>query len=235
MSITEGWPKAIESRIAKLLPQDCFLCGAPAGEDLLCKACITGLPQMPAALCPRCALPTPDSSICGACLKTAPHFDATRAVFRYEFPLDRLVQSLKYAHRLACAGFLGRTLTQVVLPFRPSLIVPVPLSAARLAERGFNQALEIARPLLCTLDVPVELAHIHRRRDTSPQAGLPWKQRAMNVRHAFECEIDLTGHSVLVVDDVMTTGATLGELARTLKAHGAARVENLVVARALRD
>jgi ComF family protein len=235
LSITQGWPKAIESSLARLLPQDCFLCGAPAGDDLLCKACIASLPQMPAALCPRCALPAPGASVCGACLKTVPHFDATHAVFRYEFPLDRLIQSLKYAHRLACAGFLGRMLTQVALPFRPSLIVPVPLSAARIAERGFNQALEIARPLLRALDVPVELAHIHRRRDTSPQAGLPWKQRAMNVRHAFECEIDLTGHAVLVVDDVMTTGATLGELAHTLKAHGAARVENLVVARALRD
>ena len=235
MSITQGWAKAIESHVARLLPQDCFLCAAPAGEDLLCKACLASLPQMPAALCPRCALPTPGAVVCGACLKKAPHFDSTHAVFRYEFPLDRLIQSLKYAHRLACAGFLGRMLTQVVLPFRPSLIVPVPLSAARLAERGFNQAFEIARPLLSTLDAPAELAGIHRSRDTSPQAGLPWKQRAKNVRHAFECEIDLTGLTVLVVDDVMTTGATLDELARTLKAHGAVRVENLVVARALRD
>jgi ComF family protein len=180
-------------------------------------------------------LPTPGSSVCGACLKKPPHFDATRAVFRYDFPLDRLIQSLKYAHRLACAGFLGRSLARVTLPFRPDLIVPVPLSSARLAERGFNQALEIARPLVRALDAPVELTRIHRRRDTTPQANLPWKERAKNVRHAFECEVDLTGLEVLVVDDVMTTGATLDELARTLKAHGAAQVSNLVVARALRD
>ncbi len=138
-------------------------------------------------------------------------------------------------HRLACAGFLGSMLTKVVLPFRPDLIVPVPLSRERLAERGFNQALELARPLLRILDLQVELDRIHRRRDTSPQATLPWKQRARNVRHAFECELDLGGRVVLVVDDVMTTGATLDELARTLKAHGAGRVVNLVVARALRD
>lgn len=190
---------------------------------------------MPAALCPVCALPTPNSDVCGACLKRAPNFDATSAVFRYEFPLDRLIQSLKYSHHLASAGFLGKVLTQVPLPFRPDLIVPVPLSSARLAERGFNQALEIARPLSRMLDLPVEVGHIHRRRDTSPQAALPWKQRAKNVRHAFECELDLSGRAVLVVDDVMTTGATLDELARTLKAHGAARVGNLVVARTLRD
>jgi ComF family protein len=227
--------QAIESHAARLLPQDCFLCAAPAGDSLLCPACIAGLPHLTAELCPCCALPTPESRVCGACLKRAPHFDATRAVFRYEFPLDRLIHSLKYAHRLACAGFLGRLLAQVALPFRPDLIVPVPLSVERLAERGFNQALEISRPLLRLLDAPVELTRIRRRRDTSPQAGLPWKQRAKNVRHAFECEIDLIGLSVLVVDDVMTTGATLDELARTLKAHGAAQVANLVVARALRD
>lgn len=235
MSITRGLAKAIQSKVASLLPQDCFLCAAPAGDSLLCPACIAGLPYMPGALCPVCALPAPDSNVCGACLRKAPHFDATSAVFRYEFPLDRLIQSLKYAHRLACAGFFGNMLTRVVLPFRPDLIVPVPLSRERLAERGFNQALEIARPLGRFLEVQVELDHIHRRRDTSPQATLPWKQRAGNVRHAFECEIDLAGRAVLVVDDVMTTDATLDELARTLKAHGAERVENLVLARALRN
>ena len=114
-------------------------------------------------------------------------------------------------------------------------ILAVPLSPARLAERGFNQALEIARPLAHALGVPIELHRIHRRRDTAPQASLPWKERKQNIRHAFECELDLTGKAVLVVDDVMTTGATLDELAATLKAHGAARVENCVVARALKD
>ncbi len=235
MSISRGWAISLLGKAEWLLAQDCFLCAAPAGDDLLCRACCGSLPRMPAALCPVCALPTTDSDICGACLRKAPRFDATAAVFRYEFPLDSLIQSLKYSHHLASAGFLGRMLAQVALPFRPDLIVPVPLSPARLAERGFNQALEIARPLLRTLDLPVELEHIHRRRDTSPQAALPWKQRAKNVRHAFECELDLSGRAVLVVDDVMTTGATLDELARTLKAHGAARVGNLVVARTLRD
>ena len=235
MSISRSRANAFLGKAARLLAQDCFLCAAPAGDDLLCPACCASLPRMPAALCPICALPATDSSVCGACLKKAPHFDASSAVLRYEYPLDGLIQSLKYSHHLAVAGFLGRMLAQVALPFRPDLIVPVPLSPARLAERGFNQALEIARPLLRALEVPVELDRIHRSRDTSPQAALPWKQRAKNVRHAFVCELDLSGRAVLVVDDVMTTGATLDELARTLKAHGAARVGNLVVARTLRD
>jgi ComF family protein len=227
--------KATHSAINALLPQDCFLCAAPAGDCLLCPACVASLPHLTPERCPLCALPTPGAAVCGACLKQAPHFDATQAVFRYEFPVDRLIQSLKYAHRLAGADFLGRELAQLQVPFRPDLILPVPLAPARLAERGFNQALEIARPLARALDVSLETSRVHRRCDTAPQASLPWKERKRNIRHAFECELDLTGKAVLVVDDVMTTGATLDELARTLKAHGAARVENFVLARALMD
>ena len=229
-----GFRTAARNCASRLLPQDCLLCAAPGGDQLLCPACTAGLPRLTAERCPVCALPTPGAVICGACLAHMPSFDATQAVFCYEFPVDRLIQALKYSHRLASADFLGQALAQVATPFRPQLILPVPLSAARLAQRGFNQALEIARPLARALGAPLEISRIHRRRDTAPQASLPWKERIRNIRHAFECEIDLTGRSVLLVDDVMTTGATLDELARTLKAHGAARVENCVVARALK-
>ena len=235
MSIAAGLGVRVKSRVATLLPQDCFLCAASSGDSLLCPPCTASLPRLTTERCPICALPTPGSSVCGACLKKAPHFDATLAVFRYAFPVDSLVQALKYAHRLAAAGFLGEALAQGSPAARPDLILPVPLSAERLAQRGFNQALEIARPLARTLGVPLETRHIHRRRDTSPQASLPWKERAKNIRQAFECDIDLTGKTVLLVDDVMTTGATLNELARTLKAPGATRVENWVLALALKD
>lgn len=227
--------KSVNSAANALLPQDCFLCAAPAGDSLLCPACTASLPHLTPERCPVCALPTPGAAVCGACLKRTPHFDATQAVFRYEFPLDHLIQALKYVHRLAGADFLGRALAQQPVPLRPDMILPVPLAPARLAERGFNQALEIARPLARALGVPLEISRVHRRRDTAPQASLPWKERQQNIRHAFECEFDLTGKTVLVVDDVMTTGATLDELARMLKAHGAVRVENFVLARALKD
>ncbi len=235
MSIAADLKKTVRTAANALLPQDCFLCAAPAGDCLLCPACAASLRRLTAERCPICALPAPGSNTCGACLKQAPHFDATQAVFHYEFPLDRLIQSLKYVHRLASADFLGQALAQLPIPFRPDLILPVPLAPPRLAGRGFNQALELARPLVRLLGVPLETSRIHRRRDTAPQASLPWKERKRNIRHAFECELDLTGKTVLVVDDVMTTGATLDELARTLKAHGAVRVENFVLARALRD
>ena len=230
-----GGPAGRAARLLSvLLPRQCFLCAASAAGEFLCPDCRDSLPRLTTDCCPVCAVPTPSAMVCGACLKKKPQFDATRAVFLYEFPVDRLVQSLKYAHRIASADFLGRILAQCHPQQAPDLILPVPLAPRRLAERGFNQALEIARPLARHLGLPLETRHVRRHIDTAPQAGLPWKERAKNIRHAFECDIDLSGKAVLVIDDVMTTGATLNELAATLKACGAGWVGNLVVARALR-
>ncbi len=218
-----------------LLPRACFLCSAPGGRHLLCAACRDMLPRMPADCCPVCALPTPGAAVCGECLKRPPYFDASHAVFRYEFPIDTLIHALKYGHRLASADFLATSMLEFAPSTPPDLIIPVPLAPTRLAERGFNQAVELARPLARHWQTPLEITRITRALDTLPQASLPWKERAKNIRHAFNCSIDLSGKSVLVVDDVMTTGATLNELAGALKACGAARVANLVLARALKQ
>lgn len=218
-----------------LMPRSCILCGATCRQSNVCPACVAGLPRLPVERCPVCALPTPNGEICGACLTKPPYFDATHAVYRYDFPLDKLIQALKYTRRLASADFLGRALMELPCPRPPDLLLPVPLASARLAERGFNQAVELARPLARRLKTPIELFAVRRCRDTTPQVSLPWKERAKNIRHAFECSVDLSGKAVLVIDDVMTTGATLNELARVLKAHGAAWVGNAVVARAVRD
>lgn len=238
MSNSAGSSARPASRSARalntLLPRECFLCVAPSNE-LLCPACRDSLPGMPAERCPICALPTPGSAVCGACLKRPPHFDATHAVFRYEFPVDSLIHALKYGHRLASADFLASALLEAAPGKGPDLIIPVPLAPNRLAERGFNQAMELARPLARKWHLPLAITEVTRAIDTLPQASLPWKERAKNIRHAFSCGVDLSGKSVLVIDDVMTTGATLNELAGTLKACGAARVGNLVLARALKE
>lgn len=220
--------------IGALLPQDCLLCAAPSRDSLLCPACADGLPLLETPRCPVCAAPSPGGLTCGACLKAAPAFDATLAVWRYGFPIDRLVQSLKFEHRLALAGFFAEAMAAGPTPMADWLI-PVPLSAGRLRERGFNQAIEIARPLAARFGLPLLVDGCRRSAETLPQTSLPWKERRRNVRNAFECRLDLTGKSVAVVDDVMTTGATLDEFARTLKRHGASRVTNWVVARALKD
>ena len=208
---------------------DCLLCGAESGPELLCPACIGELPALPES-CPQCALPSPAAAVCGSCINRSPHFDATLALWRYEFPCDGLVQALKYRAQLALAGFFARSLASRPLP-EVDVVLPMPLHAKRLADRGFNQALEIARGLARYRGTPIEPRGVLRVKNTPPQTELPYEDRAKNVRGAFLCELDLSGASVAVLDDVMTTGATLNELARVLKRAGATRVENFVIAR----
>lgn len=227
------------------LPQCCLLCGE-SSQHAICKACAAGLPWLSAPAgpahpaCPVCAVPLGMAEVaCGACLAHPPAFDATRAVWRYAFPLDRLVQLLKFGgrfagHRFACADFLAQAMLAGECP-GGDVIVPVPLSAARLRERGFNQALEMARPLARSLGLPLAAGLLTRVRETVPQSGLPWRVRHRNVRRAFACTGILEGKTVILIDDVMTTGATLNAAARALKDAGAARVVNWVAARALKD
>jgi ComF family protein len=175
---------------------------------------------------------------CGRCIGDPPDFDATLAVFAYAFPADVLVQGLKFRGELALAPFLASELHAECgatgsAPCGVDLVIPVPLHALRLRERGYNQAMEIARSIGARLGVPVAADLCERVRDTPAQLGLPWKERRENVRGAFSCRRALDGRRVAVVDDVMTTGATLGEVASTLKRFGAARVVNWVVARTL--
>ena len=222
----------LQSGSHRWLAQDCLLCSATSTTELLCAACAADLPHLPALGCPRCALPTPNGEICGRCLNHAPHYDAARATYRYDFPLDKLVQSFKYGHRLALGGYFGRQLATLGKPLA-DLIIPMPLHPNRLRERGFNQALELARPLRAQWGIPIDKLSCRRTRDTPAQADLPWRERAKNIRGAFHCAADLSGKRIILIDDVMTTGATLDECARTLKLHGADTVSMLVVARTL--
>ena len=230
-------PIAFSRRIAaRLLGGDCFLCRgaleAGRASSLLCAACDEDLPRLGDGRCPRCALASPRGALCGRCLAHAPAFDATVAALGYRFPADVLVQALKFRGELSLAPLLGALLGAQVARAGPvALVLPVPLSSARLRERGFNQSLEIARVAAACVQARLAPRACERLRDTPAQSGLPWAARARNVRGAFACAMDLAGLSVAVVDDVMTTGATLEELARVLKQAGAARVVNWVVAR----
>jgi ComF family protein len=226
---------ALNRVAASLLPGSCLLCAADSGAGLLCPACAADLPRLPAALCPQCGDATTLGERCGACLKDPPAFARTLAVFRYEFPVDRLIQALKYGHQLPLAAWFGAGLGQLPDAADHDLVLPLPLHPSRLRARGFNQSLEIARPVARALGIAIDPALLSRTRATPPQADLPLKERAGNVRGAFACGGDLAGQRVLLVDDVMTTGATLREAARILKLHGAARVTVAVAARALRQ
>ncbi len=178
--------------------------------------------------------------MCGTCLKAAPAFDATLVAADYAAPLDQLVQGLKFGHQLALAPLFASLLRDVLLKAGadvplPALLTAVPLGPQRLAQRGFNQALEIARPLSSMLGIALEPQLVWRQRETRPQTLLPPQQRQQNIRDAFMLDSTalarIAGRHIGVVDDVITTGGTLGELAATLKRYGAARVTNFVFAR----
>ena len=228
-----------------VMPRACVLCGE--GDTSMCAACRDDAtaPLMPG--CERCALPLPRSlrmatgRVCGRCLRRAPAYDRTCAAAAYEAPFDQLVRGLKYGATLAYAPLLAELLD---LRARATLdddvaaidvLLPVPLSRERMAARGFNQAIEIGRAMARRWQRPLDTTSVLRIHDTAPQAGLRLVARRRNVRKAFAvtdaARDGLTGRCVGVVDDVMTSGATLDELARTLKRAGVARVVNLVVAR----
>ena len=216
------------------LPQACALCAAPAGDALVCAGCARDLPRLPCA-CPVCALPSASGSACGACLNRAPPFAATVAPFAYAFPLDRLVQALKYRGQLALAAWLADALADAVAArgtARPDVLVAMPLAPSRQRDRGFNQAAEIARRVAHRIGMPLRTGLV-RTGEGPPQAALPWAQRIANLRNAFACDVSFAGRSVALVDDVMTTGATLRAAALALRRGGAARVEAWVVARTL--
>jgi len=216
--------------VQRLVAPDCLLCAGPAADGPLCAACDADLPRLAALHCDICALPVTLGTRCGGCLSHPPAYDHVCAPFLYDFPVDALIQALKYRGQLAIAALLGDAVA-ACLDERPDVIVPMPLADARLTERSFNQAQEIARRIASKTGLPLSPRACRKVRDTAPQAALPWKERAKNVRKAFVCDEDFTGRHVAVVDDVMTTGATLNEIARNIKQAGAVRVTGLVVAR----
>jgi ComF family protein len=210
---------------------------APAS---LCGPCRRDLPSASRTACPSCAAPTPSGLVCGECLADPPAFDATLAAFQYRFPLDRLVQSFKFNENLALVQLFADALIGSVRihmdaneDARPDQVVAMPLAARRLATRGFNQSAVLAERVAQDLGIAYAPRGMLKIRDTPPQAGLDREARLKNVRGAFLCENrDVAGQHVALLDDVMTTGATMSEAAGALKKAGARRVTAWVLARA---
>lgn len=237
-----------------LLPAHCLLCGARSRELRdLCSACAADLQRNHSA-CARCALPMPlPALLCGECLRHEPPFDVAWAPFVYAHPLDLLLTKLKFGRSLAA----GRVLSELwIAALResvadesalamPELLIPVPLHAERLRERGYNQALELAKPLARAFAIALAPSLLRRTHATAAQANLDAATRRRNLRGAFAVDKSALAKTVLLenaelpahvalIDDVMTTGTTLRECARTLKRAGVARVDVWAFARAPR-
>ena len=211
----------------------CLVCGEPgANARDLCTACHAALPwQGPACL--RCALPIPQSGVCGTCLLHPPPLGEAHAAFDYAFPLDRLLPRLKFHRDFAAGRVLAQCMAErfARLP-SPDAIVPIPLHRARLRQRGYDQAQELAKPLARALGIPLLADALRRCRTTTAQSRLDATARQRNLRDAFDAASTAKPPAhVVLVDDVMTTGATLHAAARVLREAGVERVDAWICAR----
>jgi len=216
---------------------DCRLCAGPADRPGgLCHACLADLPHNHHP-CPRCGavLMHATATPCGECQRHPPHYDHAHIPYRYAPPLIPFITGLKFYGRLADARWLSElllaSLATAAYP-RPECLIPVPLHPKRLRERGFNQALELARPLGQRLHIPVEPHVVQRRLHTRPQSELSGATRRRNLRGAFHQHAPIPYRHVALIDDVVTTGSTLNELAMVLHQSGVKTIQIWAIARA---
>lgn len=242
--------------LSNLFPSRCLLCQKTVDQQAIsahieiCSACFEGLPHNEVS-CVHCALPLADeladNILCGRCIKKTPAFDYAYSALRYEDDVVRLMHQLKLGEKITYSRTFGEMLLQLLkqklsqgnnqqILNKPDCLLPVPLHRSRLRQRGFNQSIELARVISKKLNIPIECDAINRNRSTPSQTGLDAKARRKNIKGAFSVKQKLTdkikNKHVLIIDDVMTTGSTVNELARTLKRNGVARVGVLSFARA---
>lgn len=237
-----GLTQMLHQTLLQALPGACALCSKTT-HGVMCQPCITAIAKPSHHRCKYCAIALSAASqsqlICAPCLKTPPAFDHTVIAIDYAAPMDQLILALKFGSQLALAPFFATMLRDAMLASPtfslPTILTMTPLSGIRLAERGFNQSLEIAKPLAKALNIALYPQLLIRTRHTAAQATLPLNERRHNMHKAFLVDAGasnfITGKHIGVVDDVMTTGETLNEIATTLKRFGAARVTNFVFAR----
>ena len=235
-----------------LFPSRCILCRQTVSESAvndpvvnkhveICSDCCKSLP-FNKPCCMSCALPLAedinDEVLCGSCIKKSPTFDYCYSLFRYEDKIINLVHQLKFGEKISYARTIGEMLftrlqAEIQLTKeKPECLLPVPLHKARLRQRGFNQSIEIARIVAKKLEIPIEYDVVKRQRSTVTQTGLNAKQRQKNIKGAFRVVGEINYKHVLIVDDVVTTGSTVNELARVLKKNKVERVGVLSIARA---
>ena len=228
------WLKSVQWWV---YPPSCIVCGQPGtGRRDLCSACERALPRHRGPACFRCGEPLAEDAglPCGRCLASPPHFDRVLAPLTYASPVDSLITGIKFHARLAYARTLGELLGEWLAASGhplPDAVLPVPLHPARLAERGFNQALELARPVARRFALPLLDDRVRRTRNTPAQSSLGARARQANLKKAFTLKGAIPPR-IAIIDDVVTTGATVDALARVLRRAGVEEITVWAVARA---
>ena len=222
-----------------IMPQRCAFCGTrlDAGKLTVCAGCAADLPWLEHA-CVRCAAPLPGpqgaDACCGTCQSSPPPATFTVAPLLYDFPVDAGLKALKFRRQLFYAPAFAQLLLDALGQLRHEVdaLLPVPLHWRRLAYRGYNQANELCKPVARRTGLPV-IGGVARCRATAAQSGLSASARNRNLRGAFVVRKRIVARHVLLVDDVITTGATTRHLAQALLEHGVAKVSVAAVARAV--
>jgi len=228
-----------------VFPPRCMTCGillAGPGDASFCPACFSLIRFVAPPLCPCCGIPMAGAGadhLCGDCLVSRPPYAIARAVACYEAVLLDAIHVFKYKGKITTGEILGKLMADHVYPGFSiadySLIVPVPLHPKRLRERGFNQAVILAREISKRFSIPLDYLTLRRHVFTEPQVSLGKEQRKANIRGAFAVKNGkkVEGRRIILVDDVYTTGSTVKECAGALMKHGAAEVAVLTLARAV--
>jgi ComF family protein len=222
-----------------LLPSTCLSCQASIEANGCCADCKAALPWLSIA-CDRCATPLVEAGLCGLCDARPPAFSHAIIPFVYASPVNSWLAALKFHEQLALSSFLADALLQKLLLFYqnkpwPQLIIPVPLHAKRLQQRGYNQAVLIAAYLARRLYIPLSRHSLVKVRATVAQTTLSKAARKTNLKHAFALDKIITATHVAIVDDVFTTGATVNEIASLLRRKGISQVDVWCVARTTHD
>ena len=229
-SIARAVTWAARAAVELVLPARCAACGREG--DFICSPCRDALPELNRPYCGLCASPGAGTP-CTACQEWPPPYDRIAAPYLMDGGVRDVVFELKYRGIRALAPDVGELMARHLESSRmtPDVIVPVPLHGRRERERGYNQAALLARELGRRAGLPVEPA-LRRTADTPPQVDMVGlDERRANIEDAFECVADVRGRRLLLVDDVVTTGSTMGACAAPLKAAGASKVWGLAFAR----
>ncbi len=220
--------KCLRHDVKVLLPYTCILCGSASQQDLdLCCDCEADLPLIENA-CQQCAIPldAEQDLLCAQCQNKPPAFHRSFALFHYNPPIDGFIMDLKFHHKLLYAHILGKLLLKKINNCdKPEYIIPVPLHPKRLRQRGFNQALEIAKPIANALQIPIETQSIKRIENTDSQSQIDASKRQKNLKNAFEVVEPIQARHVAIVDDVVTTGSTVNALATKLVEQGVKQID----------